>query len=160
MSLRVAPHDTTGVSPSMLMFGRRRNIQLPPVLTRGPIPFASGPRTPRSEYHGWLHRRLEDRRRHRWLTSTLSHSSSRQVVRVGRECYGVPIGTPLIIVRARPSALCLPLLLSPSAPNKHSGPGPARCCSPLSFAPLQYSERPLCTSHFCIFEGHHVKYLK
>ncbi|KAK3924610.1 Retrovirus-related Pol polyprotein from transposon 412 [Frankliniella fusca] len=58
LSLRVAPHATTGVSPAMLMFGR--DLSLPSVLARGPLPDQAAPRLPRAEYPAWLQARLRD----------------------------------------------------------------------------------------------------
>ncbi|KAK3916443.1 Retrovirus-related Pol polyprotein from transposon 412 [Frankliniella fusca] len=58
LSLRVAPHTTTGVSPAMMMFGR--DINVPATMARGSVPQQEAPRLPRSEYPTWLYHRLRD----------------------------------------------------------------------------------------------------
>ncbi|KAE8739564.1 hypothetical protein FOCC_FOCC014947 [Frankliniella occidentalis] len=52
LSLRVAPHTTTGVSPAMMMFGR--DINVPATMARGSVPQQEAPRLPGSEYPTWL----------------------------------------------------------------------------------------------------------
>lgn len=56
MSLRGAPHSTTGVSPAMMLFGRE--INLPGALVQG-IPPMSPPVPSRLRYPGWLRERLQ-----------------------------------------------------------------------------------------------------
>ena len=56
LSLRVAPHTTTGVSPAMMLFGR--DLNLPPALARGPPPPRTQEGIPRAEYPAWLRDRL------------------------------------------------------------------------------------------------------
>ncbi|KAK3929543.1 Transmembrane protein 245 [Frankliniella fusca] len=48
LSLRVAPHASTGVSPAMMMFGR--DVNPPPSLARGHHPHQPVPRMPRCDY--------------------------------------------------------------------------------------------------------------
>ncbi|KAK3922326.1 Gag-pol polyprotein [Frankliniella fusca] len=55
MSLRVAPHATTGVSPAMLLFGRQ--LGLPPGLARG-YPPGTAALPSRLEYPSWLQSEL------------------------------------------------------------------------------------------------------
>ncbi|KAK3924423.1 Retrovirus-related Pol polyprotein from transposon 412 [Frankliniella fusca] len=58
LSLRVAPHASTGVSPAMMMFGR--DVNLPPSLARGHHPHQPVPRMPRCDYPAWLYGRLQE----------------------------------------------------------------------------------------------------
>ena len=55
MSLRSAPHRTTGISPAMMLFGRE--ISLPSTLVRG-LPPRSTPTPTRLQYPAWLRDRL------------------------------------------------------------------------------------------------------
>jgi len=57
LSLRVAKHSTTGVSPAMMMFGHE--LQLPPTLSQGLPP--DSPDIPEARaYPAWLRDRLHD----------------------------------------------------------------------------------------------------
>lgn len=57
LSLRAAPHTTTGISPAMMMFGRELN--LPPSLARGRPPDTEDHPRSRHEYPAWLRGRLD-----------------------------------------------------------------------------------------------------
>ena len=86
MSLRGAPHSTTGVSPARMLFGRE--LSLPAALVRGVPPMASPvPARLQLQYPAWLQERLR----------LLHHEVRDRVnaVTLGRkERYGVRISGP------------------------------------------------------------------